>query len=224
LADDIHTALSQFEPIWECLWIDDGSQDNSLENIKALCRGDGRHRYLRFVRNAGQSAALWAGLQNCAGQTVATLDGDRQNDPADIPMLYKALMTGDVDMVNGYRQKRKDTIVRKIASRIANGFRNLTTGKTVRDVGCSTRIFKRQCVAHLPQFKGMHRFLPTLVSLQGYRISEIPVNHRPRTGGQSKYSISNRLWVGLYDVFGVMWLKKRAFHYQIDTCSRDQKD
>ena len=105
--------------------------------------------------------------------------------------------------------------VRKLSSRIANSFRNWVTGKTVRDVGCSTRVFRSECVESLPQFKGMHRFLPTIVAIKGFRLAEAPVNHRPRVYGKTKYYIKNRLWVGLVDTFGVLWLRKRAFHYKV---------
>jgi dolichol-phosphate mannosyltransferase len=125
------------------------------------------------------------------------------------------LRSGKYDMVNGYRAVRRDSFVRRISSRTANAFRNWVTGKTVRDVGCSTRVFRRQCVAHLPPFKGLHRFLPTLVVLYGYRITETPVSHRPRCKGVTKYGIHNRLWVGLLDSFGVWWLRRRAFRYRI---------
>lgn len=215
LADEVNGVMSQQEAEWECIWIDDGSTDSSLPEIEKIIQANSRHRVISFAKNAGQSAALWAGFKECTGQYIATLDGDRQNDPADIPRLLKRLTADDADMVNGYRSKREDNFVRKIASRIANGFRNLTTGKTVRDVGCSTRAFRRECVETLPLYAGMHRFLPTLVSMQGFKISEIPVNHRSRDRGTTKYSINNRLWVGIYDIFGVMWLQKRGFEYRI---------
>ena len=118
-------------------------------------------------------------------------------------------------MNNGYREKRRDGAIRRIASRIANGFRNIITGGTVRDVGCSTRAFKRACIETLPTFAGMHRFLPTFAAMPGFKIEELPVRHGPRRHGRSKYTIGNRLWVGLLDVLGVWWLRKRAFHYRI---------
>ena len=118
-------------------------------------------------------------------------------------------------MVNGYRRKREDNCVRKVASKIGNSVRTWITGKTVRDVGCSTRVFKKECVRLLPLFAGMHRFFPTLVSMQGYHLSEVPVNHCPRLYGKTKYSINNRLWVGIIDTLGVLWLKKRSFYYTI---------
>ncbi len=183
--------------------------------MDTLAAKSSHHRYLAFTENCGQSAAFWAGFEEAKGAFIATIDGDGQNDPFDIPRLLTEIQSRNVDMVNGFRARRKDHLVRRLASKIANGFRNLTTGKTVIDVGCSTRIFKRECVARLPNFKGMHRFLPTLVAMQGFTLVEIPVNHRPRLRGQTKYSINNRLWVGLLDTLGVLWLQKRGFTYRI---------
>ncbi len=210
------TAVMDSHPLrWECVWVDDGSRDETLAALRELSKADLRHRYLSFEQNAGQSAALWAGFSEAAGGIIATIDGDGQNDPADIPKLIGMLESGAADMVNGYRLRRKDGPVRRLASFIANSFRNLTTGRTVRDVGCSTRVLRRECMISLPLFNGMHRFLPTLVAMRGFRLSEVPVNHRPRVRGRSKYSINNRLWVGLLDTFGVMWLRKRALGYEV---------
>jgi dolichol-phosphate mannosyltransferase len=215
LADELAQIMVPQTWTWECLWVDDGSTDQTFTILQRLVESDPRHRYLSFQGNVGQSAALWAGFGAARGAILATMDGDGQNDPADLPALVDAIRRGHTDMANGYRQKRKDTAIRRITSRIANQFRNWMTGRSVRDVGCSTRAFRRECVAALPQFAGMHRFLPTLVMIQGFRLSELPVNHRPRLRGDSKYTIGNRLWVGLADTFGVLWLRKRAFRYQI---------
>jgi dolichol-phosphate mannosyltransferase len=215
LAEEISTVMNRHAWSWECIWVDDSSQDESLAVIRQVAEADHHHRYLSFERHAGQSAAFWAGFERAKGAVLATLDGDGQNDPADIPLLATLVLAGGADMVNGYREKRQDSLMRRMASQIANGFRNLTTGKTVRDVGCSTRAFKRACVKNVPAFAGMHRFLPTFAAMQGFRIEEAPVRHRPRTHGRSKYTISNRLWVGLLDVIGVWWFRKRAFHYKI---------
>jgi dolichol-phosphate mannosyltransferase len=220
LAQEVTAAMSAQSWEWECIWVDDGSSDQSLSRIKSVAAGSERHRYLVFEKNAGQSAALWAGFQASRGTYIAMLDGDRQNDPSDIGRLMdiitRSLNTAhEIHMVNGFRKKRQDSAIRKVASRVANGFRNLTTGKTVRDVGCSTRVFHRKCVAELPRFCGLHRFLPTLAAIQGFNIAEIEVNHRPRKSGETKYTINNRLWVGLYDIIGVMWLKNRNFNYKI---------
>jgi dolichol-phosphate mannosyltransferase len=220
LAEEIRRVMDQHSWRWECIWVDDGSTDDSLSIIARIHHADTRHRFVSFKRNSGQSAAFFAGFDKSRGPVIATLDGDGQNDPADLPKLIAIVHSGRADMANGYRKIRQDRAVRKLASKIANGFRNWTTGRTVRDVGCSTRAFRRECTGALPRFAGMHRFLPTLVSLHGFHLIELPVNHRPRRAGTSKYTIGNRLWVGLYDAFGVMWLKKRAFRYTIKTQSR----
>ena len=215
LAGEVNTALEDAGWNWECLWIDDGSTDKSLEILISLANKNSHHRFISFAENAGQSAAFHAGFHNAAGRIIATIDGDRQNDPADIVRVTEKILNEDWDMVNGYRAERQDNWIRKIVSKIGNGVRNAVTGKTVRDVGCSTRAFKRECVQELPRFKGMHRFLPTFVSMLGYRITEIPVNHRQRLEGKSKYTTWNRMWVGIADVLGVLWLRKRAFNYRI---------
>lgn len=215
LAAEISRAMAKADYNWECLWVDDGSTDEGIDILEQLSREDSHNRYISFEKNAGQSAALYAGFKAACGAVIATLDADGQNDPADVPPLVGRVMSGEADMVNGYRRIRRDGIMRKIASRIGNGFRNAFTGRTVRDVGCSTRAFRRECVCILPAFKGMHRFIPTLVSMRGFTISEVPVNHRPRTAGRSKYTSMNRLWVGISDILGIMWLRRRSFAYRI---------
>lgn len=220
LADEVSRTMKQQPWSWECLWIDDGSNDGSLEILRKIHEADAHHQYLSFKENKGQSAGLYAGFQEARGIVFATIDGDGQNDPADLPKLIQMVMSGEADMVNGYRRNRRDNLTRRISSKIANRFRNWTTGKSVQDVGCSTRAFRRECVAYLPKFRGMHRFMPTLIAMGNFRLLETPVNHRIRRSGKSKYNISNRLWVGLYDVFGIMWLKKRAFQFTIKNKSR----
>ncbi|MCE5336922.1 MAG: glycosyltransferase family 2 protein [Desulfobacteraceae bacterium] len=215
LAREILSVFEAERIRWECVWVDDGSTDDTLALLRELSASDSRQRFISFEKNAGQSAAFVAGFRAARSDMIATIDGDGQNDPADLPALLRIVRSGEADMANGYRARRQDNLKRKIASKVANGFRNWMTGKTVRDIGCSTRVFRRECVMSLPLFAGMHRFLPTLVSLQGYRLAEMPVNHRPRMRGSSKYSINSRLWVGLLDTLGVFWLKNRAFHYKI---------
>ena len=221
LAREIESTMAAANLRWECLWIDDGSTDASRHEILKLVEANKSHRLLVFEKNAGQSAALWAGFQHSRGRYIATMDGDGQNDPADLPRMTKTLVSDDADMVNGYREHRHDSWLRRVASKIANGFRNLTTGKTVRDAGCSTRVFRRECVQRLPLFAGMHRFLPTLVELHGFKMVEVPVNHRPRRHGKTKYTINNRLWVGLFDCFGVFWLRRRRVSYKIVNLTQD---
>ncbi len=206
LAAEIDKAFTGADFAWEVLWVDDGSTDCTLDIIKALPKP---HRWISFARNFGQSAAFAAGFRDAKGEWVGTLDGDGQNDPADLLRQLAHGRAQDVDMVNGIRQRRKDNLIRKISSKIGNGTRNLITGKSVTDVGCSTRVVKRRFVENMPFFHGNHRFIPTLAMMAGARIAEIPVNHRPRHGGKSKYGISNRAFSGLRDCFGVRWLKAR---------------
>lgn len=215
LARELSQAMDGQGWSWECLWVDDGSQDRSLEVIKRLCLEDTHHRYISFERNAGKAAAMWAAFREARGAVFADMDGDGQNDPADIPPLIRMVLSGEVDFANGYRARRRDNLFRIVSSRIGNGFRTLLTGKTVRDVGCATRAYKRELAFSLPRFSGMHRFLAPLMLMNGARIAERPVNHRPRLHGVSKYGVHNRLWVGLVDTFGVLWLRKRGFQYRI---------
>ncbi len=222
LAEELTAVLEHQSWSWECIWVDDGSTDQSSLTLGRLTKADPRHRYISFENNAGQSAAFWAGFKESEGAIIATMDGDGQNDPADIPRLVEMIRSGQTDMANGYRVRPQFSLVRKLASRIANGFRTLITGKTARDVGCSTRAFRRECVAYLPRFAGMHRFLPTLIAMQGFKLAETPANHRPRLRGHSKYTINNRLWIGLVDTFGVLWLKRRGFHFKIGRKSGDK--
>jgi len=218
LGNEINMAMENVTLPWECIWIDDGSTDTTVGELKKLSACDARHRLVILARNFGQSAALSVGFQNATGDILVTLDGDGQNDPADIPRLIEKLQKHGADMVNGVRQKRHDSFVRKISSRIANNFRDWVTGDRVTDVGCSVRVFKRECVKGIPVFKGMHRFLPTLVRMQGYtHIMESLVNHRPRVRGKTKYGIQNRLWVGLADLAAVKWMQSRLVFPEVQS-------
>ena len=186
------------------------SGDKSKSDDPPLrCRQSARHRLIDLDRNYGQSAALAVGFRRARCSIFGTLDGDGQNDLADFPKQLERLDRGDVDMVNGIRVTRRDSRLRRVSSKIGNGFRNLLTGVKITDVGCAIRVFRRECVEGLPVWKGMHRFLPTLAHLKGFRITEIPVNHRPRTTGLTKYGVGNRLWVGLADTIAVCWMKRR---------------
>jgi glycosyltransferase involved in cell wall biosynthesis len=210
LAEEITRAFDAAAWTWECLWVDDGSEDGSLEALRTLNRNDPRHRFISHDGNYGQSAALLTGLSGTRSRIVATLDGDLQNDPADLPRLIEMLEDSDAHMVNGVRASRQDNALRKLSSKIANAFRNRVSGATATDVGCSVRAFYRKCADGLPRFHGMHRFLPTLVAMRGFRVTETPVNHRPRIHGRTSYGVHNRLWVGIIDTFGVRWLASRG--------------
>ena len=195
---------------YEIIFVDDGSRDETVSRI-AL---DPRVRVLRFERNAGQSAAIFAGLQAVRSEVAVLIDGDLQNDPADIPRLLAEISRG-ADLVCGYRAQRKDTVVKRITSRVANSVRSRFTRDGVRDTGCTLKAMRRDCIAALVPFKGMHRFIPALVKGAGYRLVEIPVNHRPRRFGQSKYGLGNRAVRATIDMFGVRWLLSRRLNYKV---------
>ncbi len=208
LAAELEAALAPLEA-WECLWVDDGSTDGSAGLLRALRRREPRHRVLRFAARRGQTAALLAGWRAARGAWVGSVDGDGQNDPADLPRLLEAARSRNVDMVNGVRARRHDGWVRRFSSRVANGFRNRVTNDRVTDVGCSVRVLRRRFVEGLPPLNGIHRFLPTLVRMAGGTRLELPVTHRPRRAGRTKYGVHNRLWVGIVDCLGVRWMGRR---------------
>jgi len=194
----------------EMIFVDDGSIDRTLEQIETAPNV----RVIRFEKNTGQSAAIYAGLQAAHGAITVLIDGDLQNDPTDIPRLLAEIDRG-ADLVCGYRARRKDTLLKRLTSRIANFVRSRFTKDYVRDTGCTLKAMRRDCVSALLPFKGMHRFIPALVKGAGYRLVEIPVNHRPRRFGQSKYGLGNRALRATIDMFGVRWLLSRRFNYKI---------
>jgi dolichol-phosphate mannosyltransferase len=194
---------------YEIVFVDDGSRDETVSRIVP----DSRIRVLRFEKNAGQSAAIFAGLQAVRSEIAVLIDGDLQNDPADIPRLLAEISRG-ADLVCGYRAQRKDTVIKRITSRVANFVRSRFTRDGVRDTGCTLKAMRQDCIAALVPFKGMHRFIPALVKGAGYRLVEIPVNHRPRRFGQSKYGLGNRAVRATIDMFGVRWLLSRRLNYR----------
>ena len=195
---------------FEIIFVDDGSWDETVSRIMP----DPRIRVLRFEENAGQSAAIFAGLQAVRSEIAVLIDGDLQNDPADILRLLAEISRG-ADLVCGYRAQRKDTVVKRLTSRIANFVRSRFTRDGVRDTGCTLKAMRRACIEALVPFKGMHRFIPALVKGAGYRLVEIPVNHRPRRFGQSKYGLGNRAVRATIDMFGVRWLLSRRLNYKV---------
>ena len=194
----------------ELIFVDDGSADRTVERIET----EPNLRVIRFEKNAGQSAAMYAGLQAAQGAILVLIDGDLQNDPADIPKLLGEISNG-ADLVCGYRALRRDTRAKRITSRIANAVRSRYTKDGVRDTGCTLKAMRRECVGALVPFKGMHRFIPALIKDAGYRLMEIPVNHRPRRFGQTKYGLGNRALRASIDMFGVRWLLSRRLNYKI---------
>lgn len=195
---------------YEIVFVDDASKDGTLSKVEKRPE----IRVLQFEKNAGQSAAMYAGIHAAHGKVIVLLDGDLQNDPADIPKLLKEIENG-FDLVCGYRAKRKDTVVKKITSRVANFVRSRFTRDGVRDTGCTLKAMRRECGNALVPFYGMHRFIPALVKGAGYKLIEIPVNHRPRTFGVSKYGLGNRAIKATVDMFGVRWLLSRQLKYKV---------
>jgi dolichol-phosphate mannosyltransferase len=211
LFERLRAALAEWRGAAEFVFVDDGSTDRSLELLKEAQACDPRIRIARFRRNLGQTAAMAAGFRLARGAAVVTLDGDLQNDPAEIPRL--AGMLNDWDVVCGVRVDRRDGPVKRLSSRVANGFRNWATGDNIIDTGCTLKAYRRSCLGRLELYNGMHRFLPTLLKMQGYRVTQIPVKHHPRFRGKTKYGTLGRLFKTLPDVWAVRWMKRNYVDY-----------
>ena len=201
---------------YEIIFVDDGSIDSTVARIAP----GPRVRVIPFSKNAGQSAAMYAGLHAAQGATAVLIDGDLQNNPADIPRLLREI-EGGADLVCGYRTQRKDTVIKRLTSRIANFVRSRFTKDGVRDTGCTLKAMRRECVQALVPFKGMHRFIPALVKGAGYKLVEVPVDHRPRKFGVSKYGLGNRAVRATVDMFGVRWLLARQLKYKTHNPASD---
>ena len=208
LQQEIDTALTGLD--YELVLVDDGSSDATVSRV---VRGP-RVRLIEFRKNAGQSAAMYAGIHAAQGKVIVTLDGDLQNDPKDIPALV-ALLDAGADLACGYRAKRKDTAFKRMQSRIANRVRSWFIGDGVRDTGCTLKAMKIECRTALVLFNGMHRFIPALIGASGFKVTEMPVNHRPRVAGVSKYGFGNRALRATMDMFGVRWLNSRRAGYAV---------
>ncbi len=216
LAEDVAAAMQSAHVAFEMIIVDDGSTDGTGERIRQAMS---RYPWLRGVRllgtppnrGSGQSAAFHAGIRRAQGEWIALIDADRQNDPADIPALMAALGREGADLVQGDRSaNRRDTIVKRVSSWVGRTFRRVLLGDPIRDTGCSLRVFKREVGLRLPlQYRGMHRFIPYYAKLLGYRVIEVPVRHRPRAAGRTKYGIWNRALPGLHDLFAARWMSER---------------
>jgi glycosyltransferase involved in cell wall biosynthesis len=207
LATQVFTALRGESRAIELLLVDDASTDGTWEQIIAANKADPRVRGLRHSRNGGQSAALWTGFRGSRSPIILTLDGDLQNDPADFPRLLAGL--DQYDVVCGMRLARQDNFLRRASSKIARSARKAILGVDFRDTGCALRAFKRPVLESLFPFNGFHRFMPVLAHSAGAKVTEIPVNHRQRVAGVSKYGVWNRLGRGILDLFAVAWYQKR---------------
>jgi dolichol-phosphate mannosyltransferase len=209
LLEELAGELKQLKNTYEILCVNDASTDDSLHLLNSLKSSFPGLRILSHAINSGESAGQATGFSCARGKIIITMDADLQNDPADICRLLDALVD-EVACVCGVRRIREDDAVRRISSTIANTFRNFITGDAVSDAGCTFRAIRRSALGEIPVFNGMHRFLPSLLRAQSYKVVEIPVNHRPRFAGQSKYGIGNRLWRGIPDCFAMRWYKARA--------------
>lgn len=214
LLEELARALSGVAA-WEAVVVDDRSDDDTLRRLEVAAGHIPRLRIVRHARNAGQSAAILSGVRFARAPLVATLDGDGQNDPADLPKLlaaWRAAIGSAPVLVAGQRLARRDTFVTRASSRIANAVRGRLLGDRTRDTGCGLKMFERDAFLALPAFDHMHRFLPALFLRAGGAVVPVSVGHRPRTRGRSHYGIGNRLWVGIVDLLGVMWLMRRVKH------------
>lgn len=209
------TAVSRNIPISEIIYVDDGSTDKTVEILQSLKQEQKALRVVRHSKTSGQSAALWTGVKAAGNEIIVTLDGDGQNDPADISQIYN-LYISNVEkfpkiMIAGERRKRNDVWIKRVSSRFANRIRSSLLKDNTRDTGCSLKLFRRKDYLALPYFDHMHRFLPALMMRDNARILHTSVSHRPRTRGVSKYGTLDRLAVGISDLWGVWWLLKRPF-------------
>lgn len=219
--ENIIDLINELEPImqklnqpWELLCINDGSTDNTFRILLNLIKEKTYLRVLNFDRNYGQSSAFDAGFKNARGEWVITLDGDRQNDPNDIPKLLLHIEKND--LICGHRINRRDPWHKKVTSKLANFVRSRLCKDDVQDTGCSLKAYRKSCLNHIKMYKGMHRFLPALFKIEGFRVMEIPVNHRERTKGVTKYNFFNRSFNTIADLLAVRWMAKRQLNYKIE--------
>ena len=213
-------ALAQIGKPFEVIVVDDGSTDATPQRLGQAMDARPWLRVLRIAHNSGQSVAFDAGFKAARGQVIATIDADLQNDPEEIPRLLP-LLNGD-DMIAGWRQKRHDSPMRRLQSRIANRIRNWISNEDIRDSACSLKLYKRHCLEGIQLYQGMHRFLPTLVKMRGYSVRQEPVKHSPRHAGTAKYGLRNRAWRAFVDLLAVRWMKKRYIRYQVSEIGNTQ--
>ncbi len=215
LVSRVEAAMQKTGRTWELILVDDGSTDGSYARIVELKKRCPSLRGLKFSKNNGQTAAMAAGIKAARGQIIITLDADLQNDPADIPLLLEKLDEG-FDAAVGWRKKRNDNFIRRASSKFANWIRNVISSETIKDTGCSLKAFRTAIIQPIELFEGMHRFLPTLVKMNGGRVIEVEVSHHPRQKGVSKYNVWNRIFRSFLDLLAIRWMKWRKLRYQID--------
>ena len=215
LVDRVRKTLDEIGVSWELLAVDDGSSDGSGERLDELAVDESRLRVLHFVANCGQSAGLDAGFRNAQGDLVALLDADLQTYPEDLPKLLETLESEGLDAVVGVRAERQDTGWKKFSSCFANGVRNRLTREDIQDTGCPIKVFRAEAIRSVKIFTGMHRFLPTLLRMEGYTVRQVPVRHAERITGESKYGTWDRAFSGLRDALAVRWMQDRSMKWKL---------
>jgi glycosyltransferase involved in cell wall biosynthesis len=216
LTQEVSAALADMGGPWELIVVNDGSVDNTRAVLREEAGRCTQLRVISLKKRSGQTAALDCGLRNARGKYIAMLDADLQNDPRDIPKMLDMITAGQCDMVSGWRRQRHDPWIRLVSTRIANKVRNLLTRERIHDSASGIKVFRRECISRVKLYNGLHRFLPTLVKLEGYRVSELPVNHRSRRAGVAKYGVWNRVFKALRDTFAVRWMQSRQLKYEIE--------
>lgn len=214
LTDELVSVLKELGQSYEIIFVDDASTDKSLEVLKRLAQTYPAMRIVKLVQNSGQSAAFDAGFKLAKNAVIVTMDADLQYDAHDIPMLLEKL--GSYDVVCGWRKNRLDSKIKLISTKIANAVRNKLSNENIKDTGCSLKAFKRSYLAQIKMYKGMHRFFPTLLKMQGAKVTEVAVRHLPRKFGRSKYNIRNRIFCSFVDLLFVIWMKKRNLNYKME--------
>lgn len=219
LIQELEPVMNALHEPWELICIDDGSTDRTLKILREASKEKKYLKIITFKRNYGQSSAFDAGFKHARGEFVITLDGDRQNDPSDIPNLVKEMEHSD--LVCGHRFNRRDPFMKRVTSRLANGVRSRVCQDGMQDTGCSLKIYRKACLQNIKMYHGMHRFLPALFTIEGYRVKEVPVNHRERVKGKTKYNFFNRSLNTVWDMLAVRWMRQRRLQYEITNNEHD---
>lgn len=220
LCQELFGVLNQLELPFEVVIVDDGSTDGTLSLLQSLTSHYKELKFLSFDKNYGQTAAFLAGFRAAKGEWIITLDGDGQNDPHDIPKLLS--LREQADLVVGRRKKRKDTLSKRVISRVANAVRSRLCDDGVDDTGCSLKLFRASALKHIKLFRGMHRFFPALFRMEGFRVLQVDVHHRPRLKGKSHYNIFNRSLNPIIDLLAVWWMRKRKVEPKLKQSAFDR--
>lgn len=213
LTQELTAVLAGLRRSYEIIFVDDGSTDRSVAILRGLATRDPHLRVVRLQANRGETAATDAGFKAAQAPTIVTMDADLQHDPRDLPALLS--LAADADVVCGIRANRQDTWLRRISGSLGNIVRRWAIKDTIQDIGCTFRVYRCECLQGLQLYKGLHRFIPALLALEGYRVTQVPVTHRPRYTGKAKYGVWNRLFTATYDLLAVRWMQRHRLNYHI---------